>query len=195
MRARIISLIGLLVLTTAYAVIRYVGFGGVDVAQVPAFILNKSISLASVVFLCLAAVMAARGRLEGARFWGSTFFHSAAIHIVLSLALLSPAYYPKFFGPSQMNWKGELVVLFGVLAAYLFVLVRRNINGACSYRGLLVLGTACTILHVVFMGIPSWTRVHEWHGGMPPISLLSCLVSVVALMFSLKQMGSGMRSA
>lgn len=119
--------------TTRYTLIRYVVFGNVSPIHTPAYLLNKSVSMSSVVFLFLASTNYRAAQKEKVRFWGTATWHCASLHILLSFAILTRAYYPQFFGIEKMNLAGEMTVLSGVLAAYCFWSVRRN-SAVHEYR-------------------------------------------------------------
>lgn len=181
------KLIAVLLCTTLYTIIRYVIFGHVSPIHVPAYLLNKSVSMASVVFLSYTAFSYSKQRVDSLRFWGTASLHCACIHTLLSLTILSSAYYPKFFNTEKMNLTGEVTILFGVLATYCFwlahsgksVLVRRRIFQLLS--GFLVVG------HLVVMGFGGWLNVEKWHGGLPPISLVSLVFAIASLVLFSKR--------
>jgi hypothetical protein len=78
--------------TTIYAVVRYCGFGGVSPIHVPVFVLNKSISMSAAMALLMASVSFMRSRRDATVFWSKACTHLAFIHILMSLAFLSPGY-------------------------------------------------------------------------------------------------------
>ena len=180
------KLIAVLLCTTLYAIIRYVVFGQVSPIHMPAYILNKSVSMASVFFLFCAALNHAKGQVEKIRFWGAASLHFAYIHILLSLALLSSDYYPKFFGTEKMNLTGEFTILFGVLAAYCFWIARNGKSVLMRLRIPQLLSSLFIAGHLVTMGFGGWLKVEKWYGGLPPISLISFVFAVISLMFFLK---------
>ena len=61
---RVVAVLSVLAASTAYAVVRYNVFGGVSVANLPAYVLNKSVSVSAVCFLLLAALSRLRKRDE-----------------------------------------------------------------------------------------------------------------------------------
>lgn len=180
-------LVVLLTITTLYAVVRYVGFGGVAPTHVPVYLLNKSIAMASVLFLCCAAFSYLRGHAEGVRFWGKASGYGVVIHVLLSLAILTPAYLPKFFAGERMSLSGELSILFGVLSAFGLWFVHRP--GSPLRRPRLA-RIACYLLvaaHLVAMGFINWSQPAKWHGYLPPISLVSFVFILVGAAAYLKK--------
>lgn len=175
------KLVAVLLCTTVYTLVRYVIYGHVSPVHVPVYLLNKAVSMASVVLLSCAAFSYSRQCVDRLRFWGTASLHCACIHVLLSLAILSSAYYPKFFGPVKMNLTGEVTILFGVLATYCIWLARSG--GSVSWRRgtFQLLSTLFIIGHLVAMGFRGWLSVAKWHGGLPPISLVSLVFAVASL--------------
>lgn len=172
--------------TSVYTVVRYVAFGEVSPAHIPVYLLNKSVSMASVICLLPTAINHAKGHPKETRYWGTAALNCAFVHILLSLTILSDAYYPKFFGTEKMNLTGELTMLLGVLTTCCFW----RFNTACSdfiqRRLRLVLACAFVAGHLAAMGLPGWLAPGKWHGGLPPISLVSFVFAVASLVIFLK---------
>lgn len=189
----------------AYAVIRYNVIKGTPWIELPLFISNKAISLSAVVFIALSYAL---GSL--ARFWPKTFvpmlgtrkflgllgFGLASIHGLISLLIFTPAYYPKFFLASgKLNLVGELSVLFGVLAFFVFASVAVSSIPAVAKsmepgRWLAMqrvgyLGLILVFFHVFVMGLEGWLKPAGWPGGLLPISLVAAIVIAFALLIKI----------
>lgn len=182
--------ITVVVFCVVYAIARYIVFGDVAIEQLPAFVANKGLSFSSAALLFLSAMMLFRSKAEpdsSSRVlslqFGRWAWHCVLLHVVLSLALLSPAYYGKFFEQGLLNLKGELIILFGVLAVYCFYRLQ-------SLGENLLLKVLCSALLTAHL-LPMWGKwfsPQAWYGFMPPISMLSCSLSVAALViFALSQ--------
>lgn len=180
------KLIAVLCVTTTYAILRYVVFGGVSPVHLPVYILNKSIAMASVFFLLLVCINHRKGLNEKVRFWLNATLHGIYIHILLSLAILSRSYFPKFFGTEQLNFTGELTVFFGVITAYCFWRIRSQISNYARRRILLLYSAVFTSCHLIAMGFGGWLKVEDWHGGMPPVSLLSFIILAAGTLLILR---------
>jgi hypothetical protein len=190
-----------LAVALVYSVVRYHVFGGVAPEHFPLFILNKAISLAAV-FLFAAALMVKQlpagfggsdpdgsgsGRAEAARRFGQSGFILAALHSLISLIILSPEYYPKFYlETGRLNLVGELSMLLGVLSFGCFSLAalgplagdktkQQKLARTMGLWGFLLVG-----LHVLVMGWNGWLKPVDWHGALPPISLVAFLAILVA---------------
>ena len=173
---------------TAYALVRYTVFGGVSTEQIPVYVLNKGVSFGGLIILGWSRIPADPRRRRGL---GMTGLALMVIHVVLSLSILTPAYFGKFYRPSGlMTWQAEASTLAGVLAflslCCLFV-ASQNQNeshGEVAHRSLWPLvGRAMLVLaaaHVALMGYAGWLKPGSWPGFLPPITLLSFLAAVVA---------------
>lgn len=169
----IAHLLGILFCATVYTVLRYVTFGEVSLEHLPVFLLNKSISFAAVICLFITSVYSMRTDSAAARFWGTATLHLAYIHVVLSLCILTPAYYPKFFDETRMNARGEITMLAGVLAIYGFWYVTRGHDFLLQRPVMKWVSCGLVCVHLIAMGYSGWASVYTWYGYMPPVSLLS----------------------
>ncbi len=196
------------VVSLAYAIVRYNVFKGVPWEQLPAYVVNKAAAVSAVTLLA-GSYLAGRGipleardpeRRLVAKFLGLCGFWAAGLHAILSLALLSPAYYPKFFAGDKMTFAGELAMLAGALGLLGMALPAAsslpNMEEALGRRwwrraqrgGYLALAMAAA--HTAAMGLPGWFRPGEWPGGLPPITLIGFLIAALPLAARLRR-GSG----
>ncbi|MBI2109387.1 MAG: ferric reductase-like transmembrane domain-containing protein [Parcubacteria group bacterium] len=189
------------VISFAYAFVRYNVLRDVPLEQIPLFITNKVLALSSTILIGFSFLL---GPL--ARFWPCTFeqklylrkplgvfgFSIAALHGVISLALLSPAYYPKFFLESgKLNFTGEISALFGTLALFIFSVVsvtsipavasQMNPKQWKTIQRLGYLAFSFVLLHVVAMGFRGWLESTSYLYGFVSISLISALFIIAVL--------------
>jgi DMSO/TMAO reductase YedYZ heme-binding membrane subunit len=186
-------------LVLAYAIVRYVIVGTVAPAQLPVFILNKALAVASLVLIAMALAVGplVRMRAIGAA-WivhrkalGVNGFVLGAVHSVLTVAMLSPVNYGKLHDAvGKLTFEGGLVVLGGVLALFALAipaitsadLVRKSMTADAWRRaqrlGLvaLALGTA----HVGVLGWRGWLAPETWPGGLPPLTVWAVGAGVLA---------------
>lgn len=192
----------------AYAVIRYNVIKGTPWVELPLFISNKAISLSAVAFIALSYAL---GSL--ARFWPKTFvpalslrkffgllgFGLAALHGLISLLIFTPAYYPKFFLSSgELNLVGELSMLFGVLAFFVFAIaalasvpaIARSMGPQrwLAAQRLGYLGLILVFFHVFTMGFEGWLKPAGWPGGLLPINLVAAIVISFTLLLKITAM-------
>lgn len=170
----------ILIFTTMYSIIRYCVFDTIPYSQIPVFILNKSISWTSVICLLLSAYYMSKNNQIYSRFWGIATLHTAFLHIIMSLAILNPEYYPKFFTDNQLNITGNLVILSGSIAAYCYWVIGRNKMDCSGIKSAMLFSCLWIAIHLASMGWMGWLTIHKWYGYMPPISLLSFLIVLIA---------------
>jgi DMSO/TMAO reductase YedYZ heme-binding membrane subunit len=182
-------------------VVRYHLAGDVEWRHFPLFILNKATSLAAVFFVASSYLIGKiirwhdhdpALRLVVIKFCGLMGFFLAAVHAVFSLALLSPAYYGKYFDDAgRLNLEGEIAMSVGVIALF-FLLApaittlpgmpkaiggwRWKRNQRAGYLAL-----TFVVVHLVALGFKGWLAPQGWNGGMPPISLIAVIAALVPL--------------
>ena len=111
-----------------YAVIRYHIAGGVAWDHFPLFILNKTISLAAVIFVGSSYMIGKvirwhddnkALRLVVIKFCGLMGFFFAGIHAFMSFLLFTPSYFAKYFEVSgKLNLQGELGMAVGIVGLF-----------------------------------------------------------------------------
>jgi hypothetical protein len=176
-----------------YSILRYHIVGPVPWKDLSFFILNKGICMGAFILLTLnfglgpaknLGIGIPEGWLNARKALGMTGFLFVLIHALMSFLLFTPAVYGKFFEANgTLTLLGGLSMLFGVLA--FVVLWGYNLSFQTHLREdkafiqfitsrrfmlfALLLG-AC---HIFFMGFEGWLKPAGWHGGLPPISLVS----------------------
>ena len=187
-----------------YAGIRYHIVLDVPLAQAPLYILNKAISLGGLAFLAISYLV---GKVAGLRwddrrlelvvikFCGLMGFSLIVAHVLMSLALLDPAYYAKFYAGAKFNLTGELSLSLGVFALWCFALPvitslpymyeelgaeRWLRSQRAGYAGLMLAAG-----HVLVMGVMAWLRPGDWPAALPPITALAFVVAMIPLVVRL----------
>lgn len=180
------------VLSLGYAVVRYCIFKDVSWHQLPLFIMNKAVSLSSVVLLAIFYTTRWRHQLSFRRFTvspkvtkncRSTGYLYLLIHVMISTLLLKPAYYPQLYDQGKFNFSGELMLLFGIISILVFAALKANrispnkagnsLPGRVQY---FFLGNTALLLisgHLFLLGLNNWLTPAEWPGYLPPITLLA----------------------
>lgn len=172
------------VLCMIYTYLRYVYFGPKSPENIPLYLLNKAVSMGSVIALLMAAISYYKKEGLLTRDWGKVALHSAFLHIALSFPIITPDYYPVFYGHAdsgKMDHVGELVLLFGTLAAYFFYLVHKSQPGSNEMRVLKIIASTLVAAHIFELGAGGWLNVAGWHGSMPPITLITTLAAAIAM--------------
>ena len=200
---RIITLVVLL--SIAYAILRYHLVGGVDWKDFPFFILNKGISLAAFILLvCNFAfgplnnlgVNVPEGCLNARKALGMTGFLLVLVHVLMSFLLFSPNIYGKFFeADGTLTLLAGLSMLGGVLA--FVVLWGYNLSFQTHLRDdkafiqfitsrtFLLWAMLLSAAHLIFMGYEGWLEPSGWHGGIPPVSLVAMSVFTIGYVINL----------
>jgi DMSO/TMAO reductase YedYZ heme-binding membrane subunit len=183
----------------AYAIVRYVVVGTVPPAQLPVFILNKALAVASVVLIAAALAIGPLVRMRLVRAaWmtdrkalGIHGFVLGALHAVLTIATLSPASYGKLYTQTAtLTFEGGLAVLGGVLALGALIipaitsatLVRKSMTPE-QWRGAQRLGIVALglgLAHVVALGWRSWVSPSGWPGALPPLTTIAAVAAALA---------------
>ena len=193
------------VLSIGYAVARYNIFGDVPWKDIPIYILNKGISLASIVLLVVSFSLGPlkdlgitiSDRLLGARkVMGIVGLVYVVVHVLMSMSIFNGSYYPNFFlENTRLSLSGGLCLLAGIisfvsLGIYYFSL-KENLKRA--YRIVEILSKKTIIIatlfflgvHLFFVGYTGWVAVNDWYGGLPPISLLSFTIFFLGFLINL----------
>ncbi len=177
---------GSLLVTTAYATLRYNVFGTVSWTDLPLFVLNKSIAWTSIILLALSYLWRDK---SDARTAGCLGVALASTHILISLVLLSCDYFPRLVNGGKLPFTGQLSLLAGVGAIVSLSLpalgslqaVRESL-GEVRWRRWQRIGYAAlalSALHTLAYGLDGWLRPHMWPGGLPPITLLSTVIALI----------------
>jgi hypothetical protein len=194
-----------ILLSLAYAVIRYHLVGPVPWKDFPFFILNKGVSLAAFILLTLnfglgplnnIGVSIPASWLNARKALGMTGFLLVVIHAFMSFMLFSPASYAKFFAvDGSLTLLAGLSMLGGVLA--FVVLWAYNMSFQTHMRedkAFIQFITSRTFLlwamllgaaHIFFMGYEGWLSPGAWHGGIPPVSLVAFVVFAIGYVANL----------
>ncbi len=189
-----------------YAILRYHIAGDVSWTHFPLFILNKATSLAAVAFVASSYLIGKiihwhdadrKLRLVVIKFCGLVGFFMAGIHAFFSLALLSPAYYGKYFDlDGKLNFQGELALTVGVVALFLLMspaiatlpMMAKALGGARWKRGMSIgyLTLSLVVVHLIVLGYKGWLAPLEWQAWLPPISLVAVVLAIIPLFIKKK---------
>ena len=180
-------------LSVGYAILRYHIVGPVPWKDFPFFILNKGISLSAFILLTFnfslgplknLGVKISEGWLNSRQAFGMTGFLLVLIHALMSFMLFKPEIFGKFFDESgHLTFLAGISMLAGILA--FIVLWAYNLAfktelkqdkafiGFITSRKFLLIALLLGIVHIFFMGYQGWMNPSEWHGGLPPVSLVA----------------------
>jgi DMSO/TMAO reductase YedYZ heme-binding membrane subunit len=184
---------GTLVVSVAYAIIRYHVAGDVPWDEFSLFILNKGLCLAGFILLTFNFALGPAKNIglpvpgkwmRSRKAFGMTGFLLILIHALMSFMLFSSSYYGKFFSPdgtlTGMAGLSMLAGIFGFVFLWAYNLsFQTKLSEDAAFiafitsRRVLIWALSLGGLHLVFMGFSGWIQPAGWHGGLPPISLVA----------------------
>lgn len=200
------KLIGLtLVLSFAYAILRYHIVGPVPWKDLPFYIFNKGIAMAGFILLTFnfsfgpmkkIRIQVPASWLNARKSLGMTGFLLIVIHVLMSFLLFRPAVYAVFFEQdTSLSLQGGLSMLGGVLAFVVlwvynlsFQTLLREDEAFIRFmtsRRLMLAALFFGGVHLFFMGYKGWVDPSGWQGGLPPISLISFAFFTAGYMINL----------
>lgn len=172
------------VVSAAYATLRYNVCADVPWGDWPTVVLNKILALAALAILALHAIRNGRRKEQGSAHPDLLIgAFLAAVHGLLSLILLSPAYYEKLFVLDRFTASAGIGMLFGALAAGALLISGKLLTDPRAPSSQLHFGVLSFLvgLHAAFQGFFGWFTPWKWPCGMPPITLISFLLGVISL--------------
>lgn len=165
-----------------YAVIRYNFFSDVPWSQIPLWVSNKAFAVTATLLIgCSLLLRSHHPRRE----IGILGAYIAFIHVILSLTLLTPSYYEKFYlSNGQFSLTGGLAMLAGVISCAAIILAiyhsfdSAEINNKLKKKFIqqfVLITLFFNFLHLITMGFVTWFTPLNWPGYLPPLSMLSAL--------------------
>jgi hypothetical protein len=143
--------------------------------------MNKVFALSSLLILMLDTIQRRKGQnVPGLLTSGWILM---LVHVGVSLAILKPAYFAKYFVAEKLTWQGGWSMMLGVLAAVGLHFYAR----ACERNGgaglLMKIGVFAFVagVHAALLGYTGWFEPAKWPGHMIPITLLSFVTGSIAL--------------
>ena len=188
-------------LSLFFAFIRYNIVRNVPFDNFPLFITNKAVALAATILIGLSFLLGPLARFFPNQFTphlylrkhlGMIGFGVASLHAMMSLVLLNPANYSRFYlEGGKFNLVGESSMLFGILAFLIFVAIfitslppmekHMHPDQWKLVQRFGYLAYFFVLLHVGIMGYRGWFRPEAWQYGLASISLISALFIIFIL--------------
>ena len=165
------------ILTFIYSVLRYNIFGDIPVTDIPVFILNKTFAFSMIIILVF--IFFTDKKSNDYNNYVIYFRIITLIHILMSISLLSPNYYPKIYETGKLTLFGNISILAGIVLSALMIITHTRIKNIVIYL--------IASIHLFFIGINGWINIEKWNGKMPPITLICFLILVVLIFFSIKK--------
>ena len=172
-----------LITTALYATLRYNVFKGVAWSEWPVYVLNKVFGLSALLLLMIYALQRRRSRREPAGRLLPVAWILMLMHVGLSLAILTPAYYVKYFQADKLTWQAGWSMMLGVVAA----VGLHKFGRACELSNPVGLLAKIGILaflsgvHAALLGYAGWFQPSTWPGHLLPITLISFVAGSVAV--------------
>jgi uncharacterized membrane protein YqjE len=165
-----------------YATVRYNVFKGVLWADWPAYTINKALAVASLLMI-VASVFRMRRPGRPVSTLMLTAGGLALAHSLLSFALVNPGYYERLFADGKLTFLAGLSLTLGAgIMAVMEIGARRGRVWSPGIRhNALALTAFATGVHAALPATASWITPATWPGGMPPLTMLSFLAGVCAI--------------
>lgn len=188
-----------------YTVMRYHLAGPVPWKDFFIFTLNKGVALSAFVLLILnfslgplknLGLKLSESVLNSRKSLGMTGFLLALIHVFISFLLFKKEVYGQFFmengtltlyaGLSMLGGILSFVILWAYnLSFQTYLREDKVFIKLITSRNFLLIAMLFGMIHVFFMGVEGWMRPNDWHGGLPPISLVSFVLFLVGYVINL----------
>lgn len=192
-------------LSLAYAILRYHVVGPTPWKDLSLYTLNKGIALSAFIILIFSfsfgplnnlRIRVPQNYLNARKVLGMTGFTLSLIHILTSFILFNPAIYSKFFLPDgTLTLNAGLSMLGGVLSFVIlwaynlsfqtFLREDKKFIRIITSRKFLLVAMLSSLLHLFFMGYKGWIAPAQWHGGLPPVSLIAFIFFLLGYVINL----------
>lgn len=192
-------------ISITYTILRYHVIGNTPWSQFPLYILNKGLSLTGFILLGINFSLGPLNNIGKGigENWlsirpslGISSFLLIFTHLFLSLILLNPANYQKFFLENgSFTTNGGLSMLAGVIAFLIlwiytisfqtFLRENKAFIKFITSRKVILMAMVFTAAHIFFMGYSGWTTPQNWPGGLPPITLISFIIFIITYIINL----------
>ncbi len=189
----IIIVVSIFLFALLYSIVRYNIFKDVPWTDIPLYVMNKALAFAAIIYVAIYIILEKRDHHELSTKIRKYATNLVYTHLTISLIILTPSYYQKFFDGMKFNLIGQLSLLTGVLALGLMNSLRfaKTLNSKSSASFIRKFGAEILLflisLHLFIMGFKGWLTPGSWPGGMPPITLLAFIVSLVPLFVKKKE--------
>lgn len=185
MKTSVYIVVIMLSIQLLYAIIRYNIFSDVPWEQLPIFIVNKAVAFAAISCIAISVLWKSKDN-DHRKFLGLYGSLLMCLHVILSLIVLNPNYYPAFFSQQKLLFFANILLLCGAVAFIFFLtaaLCSLTSSAAIVYvRPCVLIGMVLTAIHIFVLGQKGWIDPEKWYGYLPPISLLSFSIVMLAIL-------------
>lgn len=179
-----------------YALVRHSALLEAGLEHIYVYIANKALAISGLTYLATAFLLRyflKNDPQTAAKYFGNTSFYALLVHGLMSFRMLSPEYFQNLYAGSEMNIYGELTWIFGVIALSILTIYFMAKQGSGKFKipsSVKYVLLFIVFLHVTSHGIKDWFSPAVWN-RMPPISLLSAIIAIVAsILLILKKKGN-----
>jgi hypothetical protein len=178
---------GVVTASVAYATLRYNVFKGVPWSDWPVYVLNKAAALSSLLLLVAWLVRTRRSSTSSGVGLIQAATRLAVVHAGLSLATLTPVYFPAFFVTGKLTPAASTSVVIGVALMSGLLAGRPAPAPAPSAVRASLVGAIAFFAgaHAAVVGYGSWLSPATWPGDLPPITLISAVAGIAGLVLGL----------
>ena len=193
------------IFSLGYAIWRYHIVGPTPWKDLPLYTLNKGLALSAFILLVLnfsigplenLGIKVPQGIFNARKALGMTGFSLVLLHVLMSFILFNPATYAKFYLPdgnltlhaglSMLGGVFSFVILWGYnLSFQTYLREDKKFISFITSRNFLLTAWLFILLHLFFMGFKGWILPAEWHGGLPPVSLIAFLFFLIGYIINL----------
>ncbi|KAL7519006.1 hypothetical protein ACHAWX_003810 [Stephanocyclus meneghinianus] len=126
------------------------------------------------------------------------------LHACMAVLLFGGEYFGYMLYGGVMEWEDEASMLTAVLSTSLFIITgiaslpsvgdaMNKAQFACVFGPVVWMALALGVMHVMFLGVTSWTETprspYAWARGMPPDTLLSSVFPLSVMFLKAVQIG------
>jgi uncharacterized membrane protein YsdA (DUF1294 family) len=169
-----------------YSTLRYNVFKGVPWSDWPTYILNKAFALTALLLMAICVIRRSKipGVSNAALMRMTSMF--IAIHIILSIYLRASTYYGKFLPEGRVTVAAASSLALGLMAMIAFWTGKSSAQGHSNEQKSRRLATLALVsgVHAALLGYAVWFHPTQWPGMMPPITLISILLGLLAVAFT-----------
>jgi hypothetical protein len=150
-------------------------------------VLNKALSLSALILFALTHYHRNSSHSKSSVLIQEFAILFTVLHILLSLLVFSPHYFPDFFADSKLSLTGNLSMFFGVLAIGILLALTnkksfQELNLTMSNKkNMASIFFLAISMHVLVMGFNGWIKPHTWPGHLPPITLVAFIVTLLTV--------------
>ncbi len=152
------------------------------------FILNKSIAWLAFSLVSLTLIkdqVLNKYFKAGRKSLGIAGFLLALIHILITVVIFSSEYYPKFYLGQMISFMGWIYIGIGATSAVIYLMpFFASLKGLANESRIFRLGKYgvwINAFHPLLIGIEGWLTPQSWPLFMPPITLLSLVGLLIAM--------------